>query len=89
MDKEKTSDQDLQDLLEWSKDARGDIFWAEIKELFADGMSKLRISSESGNAIDSARYAAHVRTLEEVLQLPRLIIQQAKSDQEDAKEEGQ
>lgn len=65
----------LEDLKTWSKDPKGAPFWATIREMFADGMMDLRAEGRKGDPVKMARFSAHTDTLEEVLDLPALIIQ--------------
>ena len=67
--------EDLEDLKAWAKDQKGAPFWATIREMFADGIVDLRAEGRKGDLVKMARFSAHTDTLEEILDLPDLIIQ--------------
>jgi hypothetical protein len=67
--------EELEDLKTWSKDPKGGPFWATIKQMFADGITDLRAEGRNGDAVKTMAFVAHTDTLEEILDLPSLIIQ--------------
>ncbi len=69
------SEEQLEDLKDWAKDPKGEPFWATLRAMFADGIRGMRAAAVSGETVPAARYAGHIDTLEEVLDLPSLIIQ--------------
>lgn len=76
------------ELIEWWKDPRGAPFKQELQEMFANRVSGLRSAGRLGDKVLSAMRAAELDTIEEVLQLPDVIIQeQMKSDEDKEKEE--
>lgn len=75
----------LEELRAWSRDPRGDIFWLTLREMFKEGVSNMRKHARNGNGVQNAFFASHVDTLEEVLQLPDLIIEE---NAEKAQQEG-
>jgi hypothetical protein len=76
-----------EDLRQWQKDPKGAVFWESIRGMFADGVTNLRRAAAKGDPIESARYASHAETLEEVLNLPDLIIQQHARERAETKGE--
>lgn len=77
------------DLISWKKDQRGEPFWAELRDMFASRVSGLRIAVRANNAHDAAMRAAELDLIEEVLQLPEVMIQEQKAAEADKeKEEG-
>ena len=79
------SREQLEDMKAWAKDPKGAPFWETIKEMFADGVKDLRAEARSGADIHAARSAGHIDTLEEILDLPALIIQNHAEGKGDAK----
>ena len=69
------SKEEMEDLKAWSKDPKGAPFWATIKEMFSEGMADLRQAGRKGDAIIMSRFSSHTDTLEEILDLPALIIE--------------
>lgn len=69
------SKEQLEDLKAWAADPRGEPFWLTLKDMFKSGVSTMRKHARSGEAVQNAFFASHVDTLEEVLQLPQLIIE--------------
>ena len=69
-----------EDLREWRKDPNGAPFWKAVNELFAAGITNLRRAAAKGDAVESARHASHVETLEEILGLTDLIIAESLDD---------
>lgn len=65
----------LEELAAWAKDPRGEPFWLTLRQLFSSGVSRMRKHAREGNAVQNAFQASHVDTLEEVLDLPRMIIE--------------
>jgi hypothetical protein len=68
--------EELEDFRVWAEDPRGRIFWGALREMFKDGVSDMRGKARAGDAVANAYFASHVDTLEEVLQLPDLIIKE-------------
>lgn len=79
------SKESLEDLKAWAKDPKGAPFWETIREMFADGITDLRAEGRKGDAVKMARFSAHTDTLEEILDLPALIIQNHAEGKGDAK----
>ena len=79
------SKDELEDLKTWSKDTKGGPFWDTIRGMFTDGVLNLRSAAKKGESVESARFAAHIETLEEILDLPSLIIQNHAEEKGDAK----
>lgn len=69
------SQEALLDLKVWADDPRGVPFWDALREMFRDGISDMRGRARAGDAVRLAYIAAHVDTIEEVLQLTSLIIE--------------
>lgn len=67
--------EELEDLRAWWEDPRGKPFKQVLREMFAAGVSKMRQHARAGDAVQNAFFASHVDTLEEVLDLPGIIIQ--------------
>lgn len=79
------SPEELESLKDWARDARGAPYWTTVREMFAEGVRHLRAHGRSGDATQAARQAGHIDTLEEILDLPALIIQQhAEKEKTDA-----
>ena len=76
------------DLIQWKKDSRGEPFWAELREMFANRVSGLRAAVRSGNHHEAALRSGELDLIEEVLQLPDVIIQEQKSAADDKEKEG-
>lgn len=74
MSSEFTKEQ-LDDLKAWARDLRGEPFWQALREMFKSGISRMRKHARDGNAVQNAFFASHVDTLEEVLDLPNIIIE--------------
>ena len=79
------SKEDLEELKAWAKDPKGAPFWETIKEMFADGVKDLRAEARGTAGHQVARAAGHLDTLEEILDLPALIIQNHAEGKSDAK----
>ncbi len=78
------SQEQLEDLKAWAQDPRGEPFWTVIREMVREGIGQLRVHARHGEPTRSAFYVSHVDTLEEVLDLARLIIE----DHADKAQEG-
>jgi hypothetical protein len=76
-----------EDLHEWQQDPRGAIFWNTLKEMFPEAISNMRGAVKKGEIQQAAEYQAHAETVEEILQLPSLLIQEMKQDKEGGKSE--
>ena len=75
------------DLIQWKKDPRGEPFWEELRERFANRISGLRSAVRLGDNHTSAIHSGAIDLIEEVLQLPDVIIQEQKSAEEDKRKE--
>ena len=60
----------------WQKDPNGTEFWQEIREMFAKRASALRNAVREGNVHQAAIHSSAMDVLEEVLQLPDVLIQE-------------
>lgn len=76
------SKEDLEEMKAWAKDPKGEPFWQTLREMFADGVHNLRAEARSGDTVKAARWAGHTDTIEEVLDLPALIVQKAAKENE-------
>ncbi len=78
-----------EDLRDWQKDNRGEPFWEELRDMFANRISGLRTTSKKGESVNSAFLAGEIAMIEEVLQLPDVIIQEDILAKEDKKKESE
>lgn len=81
------TEDELENMKAWAKDPKGAPFWATLREMFAEGVHDLRAEARSNtnNTNQVPRLAGHIDTLEEILDLPALIIQNAAKEKADAR----
>lgn len=77
-----TEEFDAESLRAWQKDPRGQIFWEKCREMFTDAVSQIRHYSRNGDVGNTSYHSGWSDCIEEVIQLPDLIIQEQKSNKE-------
>lgn len=72
-----------EDLRAWQRDPRGAVFWEELREKFSEGVSKLRATARAGDSASGAYTSGQLDTIEEVLQIPDILIQEQVQEAKD------
>lgn len=67
-------------LRDWRKNPDGAVFWREIELMKEDGTMDMRDAIKKGQLADAARFQGHVETLEEILNLVSILIDNRKKD---------
>lgn len=79
---------DAEELKEWEKDPRGAPFWAELGRMFQYRVSGIRAALHSTDGQHTAVIlAGQLEAIEEIMQLPSVLIQQQADDKADKEEE--
>jgi hypothetical protein len=64
------------DLKEWRKDPKGEVFWEAVKENFSRAISNLRNAVRTGDFHKAAYDASQADAAEEMLQLHEVLIKE-------------
>lgn len=80
---------DAEELKEWERDPRGAPFWAELGRMFEERVSGVRAALHTNDHHNAVLLAGQLESIEEITQLPSVLIQQQAEEKADKEEESQ